>query len=90
MLPSGRRSKAKKTRLTVRSVPTPVRLCIDFQGRCSFQPEITLDLIREIEEGLQVIRAQAVLSNAAEPESIMEVYRNGIRFLQARIAKHGG
>ncbi len=62
---------------------------VDFKGQRSFQPEVALDLIREIEESLQKIRVQAVFANDSDLETVMQVYRDGIRILKQRIADHG-
>lgn len=61
---------------------------VDLKGRQPFQPEVALDLIREIEESLQKIRVQAVFANDSELEHVMRVYREGVRVLNERINQH--
>ena len=60
---------------------------IDLEGERPFQPEVALDLIREIEESLQKIRVQAVFANDSELERVMQVYRDGIQTLKKRITE---
>jgi len=62
----------------------------DFNDQRPFQPEVALDLIREIEESLQQIRVQAVFANDSELDRVMNVYREGIRTLKQKLLKHGG
>ena len=62
---------------------------VDFKGQQAFRPEVALDLIRELEESLQKIRVQAVFANDSDMETVMQVYRDGIRILKQRIADHG-
>ena len=64
-------------------------LYFDFQGNRPFAPEIALDLILEIEESLQTIRAQAVFFNDGEEGSVVRVYREGIRILREKLEEHG-
>jgi len=60
----------------------------DFNSRQPFQPETALELIGEMEEALQQIRVQAVFANDSESDSIVNVYREGIRTLKQRLKAH--
>ena len=62
---------------------------VDFQKRRPFQAEVALVLIVDIEASLQIIREKAAFSNDAELQSVMEVYRSGIRILRQKIKEHG-
>jgi hypothetical protein len=61
---------------------------MNFNDRQPFQPEVALDLIREIEESLQQIRVQAVFANDSEQDNVVDVYREGIRVLKQRLLEH--
>ena len=61
---------------------------VDYLGQQSFQPEVALELITEIEQSLQKIRVQAVFASDSDLETVMQVYRDGIRTLKQRIADH--
>jgi hypothetical protein len=71
---------------TIYSHTSPVYA--DFNNQRPFQPEVALDLIREIEESLQQIRVQAVFANDSELDNVMGVYREGIRSLKQQIRSH--
>lgn len=57
----------------------------EYQGHRIFKPEVALGLIAEIEASVQVIREKAVFANDAEDHAVMDVYREGISILQARL-----
>ncbi|MEO2014527.1 MAG: CehA/McbA family metallohydrolase [Fuerstiella sp.] len=62
---------------------------VDFQKRRLFRTEVALVLIGDIEDSLQTIREKAAFANNTELESVVEVYRSGIRILRQNIKQHG-
>ncbi|HIE98238.1 MAG: CehA/McbA family metallohydrolase [Fuerstiella sp.] len=62
---------------------------VDFQGRRPFRTEVALELIGDIEDSLQSIREKASFANDSELQSVMGVYRSGIRILRQKIKEDG-
>jgi len=61
---------------------------VEYRKRRPFRPEIALQLVGEIEDSLQVIREKAAFANDSELQSVMDVYRSGIRLLRRKIVVH--
>lgn len=67
---------------------SPVYLHLD--GRSVFQPEVARSLLAEMEESVEKIRSRASFSSARDRESVLRVYREGIRTLRQRLADLSG
>ena len=61
---------------------------VDFRNRRPFRSEVALSLVTEIENNLQIIREKATFANDSELQSVMEIYRRGIRILRQKLSDH--
>ena len=66
---------------------SPVYLQLD--GRSIFRAEAARSLLAEMEESVEKIRSRASFSSARDRESVLRVYREGIRILSRRLADFG-
>ena len=66
---------------------SPVYLNLD--GRSVFQPEVARSLLAEMEKSVEKIRSRASFSSARDRESVLRVYREGIRILGRRLEDPG-
>jgi hypothetical protein len=62
---------------------------LQLHGRSIFRPEVARSLLSEMEESLAKIRSRASFSSARDRESVLRVYREGIRVLSRRLADSG-
>ncbi len=67
---------------------SPVYLHLD--GRSVFQPEVARSLLAEMEESADKIRSRASFNSARARESVLRVYREGIRILRERLSGFSG
>ena len=59
---------------------------LQLEDRSVFQPEVARSLLSEMEESVAKIRSRASFSSARDRESVLRVYREGIRILNRRLA----
>ncbi len=67
---------------------SPIYLQLD--GRSIFRPEVAREVLADMEESVAKIRSRASFSSSRDRESVLRVYRNGIRILQRRLADRRG
>ena len=67
---------------------SPIYLQLD--GRSIFRPEVAREVLAEMEESVAKIGSRASFSSSRDRESVLRVYRNGIRILQRRLADRRG
>ena len=67
---------------------SPVYLQLD--GRSIFQTEVAQALLTEMRESVEKIRSRASFSSDRDRESVLRVYREGIRILRERLAGFSG
>ncbi len=61
---------------------------MEINGKRVFKPETAIELITAMEEGLQAVREKAVFATSDEDESVVRVYRDGIKRLRAMLKEH--
>lgn len=61
---------------------------VEIAGRSVFLPGVARELIAETQAAVETIEATATFGDDAERESVLNVYREGIRELQQRLREH--
>ena len=61
---------------------------IEVAGKPVFSPEVARELIQEIRQGVEVIKAKGTFANQQERDRVFSVYQQGIRDLEQRLKKH--
>lgn len=67
---------------------SPIYLQLD--GRSIFRPEVAREVLAEMEESMEKIRSRASFASSRDRESVLRVYREGIRILSRRLADRRG
>ena len=66
---------------------SPIHLQLD--GRSIFRPEVAREVLAEMEESVAKIRSRGSFASSRDRESVLRVYREGIRILSRRLADSG-
>lgn len=62
-------------------------ICIEYQGRRRFRPEVAQELIAEMRHSIEAITAQGTFADDGERESVLAVYREAMGLLEQRLSE---
>jgi hypothetical protein len=60
---------------------------IELEGKRIFHPEVARGIIVEMEKSIEAIKTEGKFADAAEEESVLQVYRDAIAVMQRRISQ---